>query len=326
MRAALAVSRVAPRGQPVDRAWLETAATLSFLRFGGDTRACRLFLELVRQPALPGASTLVERLAAALDIPPAERTAHIRRAEQIAARALVDAADRGLIGIPIGADGLPGLAAADCRIRRSCSGRRRPRLRWRGQRLRSSDRAPRHRRDSPSRARSGASSPRGIGRRERPGARRRRRRARGALEAGGGTVAVLGLRRRRVYPAEHRELAARILERGAIVSEFPPGTPPLAHHFPLRNRIISGLSRGGRGRRGRAKSGSLITARRPSSRAGTCSRCRAGLLSGRHRGCHALIKDGARLVETVDDVLEELGWTVRPPAPPAQPTKSLQIQ
>ena len=109
MRAALAVSRVASRGQPVDRAWLETAATLSFLRFGGDTRACRLFLELVRQPALPGSSSLVERLAAALDIPPAERASSIQRAEQVAARALADAQERGLSAVPIGAAGYPNL-------------------------------------------------------------------------------------------------------------------------------------------------------------------------------------------------------------------------
>ena len=148
----------------------------------------------------------------------------------------------------------------------------------------------------------------------------------GALEGGGTTVAVLGCGADRVYPAEHRGLAARIIERGAIVSELPPGMPPLAHHFPLRNRIISGLSLGVVVVEAGSKSGSLITARAGARAGRDVLAVPGGILSGRHRGSHALIKDGARLVETVEDVLEELRWTLPSTGSPAQPTKSLQMR
>jgi DNA processing protein len=129
-----------------------------------------------------------------------------------------------------------------------------------------------------------------------------------ALAVGGSTLAVLGCGADVVYPPEHHALAVRIQTNGAIVSEFPPGTPPLPHHFPLRNRIISGLARAVVVVEASDRSGSLITARMALEQGRDVLAVPGNVLSGRSRGCHALIKDGARLVETVDDVLDEIGW------------------
>ncbi|MCR4373279.1 MAG: DNA-processing protein DprA [Acidobacteria bacterium] len=134
-----------------------------------------------------------------------------------------------------------------------------------------------------------------------------------ALEAGGTTVAVLGCGADIVYPYAHRVLAERITAQGQIVSEFLPGTPPCAWHFPLRNRIISGLSRAVVVVEASDKSGSLITARLAMEQGRDVLAVPGGVASGRYRGCHALIKDGARLVETVDDVLDELEGVSRRP-------------
>jgi len=137
-----------------------------------------------------------------------------------------------------------------------------------------------------------------------------------ALEAGGQTLAVLGCGADVVYPREHRELARRIAASGAVVSELLPGSPPLAFHFPLRNRVISGLSRAVVVVEAGERSGSLITARAALEQGRDVLAVPGGIMSGRHRGSHSLIKDGARLVETVDDVLDEIGW--HPRAEPAQ--------
>lgn len=136
----------------------------------------------------------------------------------------------------------------------------------------------------------------------------------GALEAGGPTVAVLGCGVDVVYPPEHQDLTRRICDTGSVVSEFPPGAPPLPNHFPLRNRIISGLSRAVVVVEASEKSGSLITARTALEQGRDVLAVPGSVASGRNRGGHALIKDGARLVETVEDVLEEMGW--RAPASP----------
>ena len=134
----------------------------------------------------------------------------------------------------------------------------------------------------------------------------------GALAGTGRTVAVLGSGVDVVYPRQHRGLAEQVSHAGALVSELPPWVGPRAWHFPLRNRIISGLSRAVVVVEASEKSGSLITARLALEQGREVLAVPGGILSGRHRGTHGLIKDGARLVETVDDVLEEIGWR-RPP-------------
>ena len=128
----------------------------------------------------------------------------------------------------------------------------------------------------------------------------------GALEGGGRTVAVLGSGVDVPYPAEHSTLLERIASAGAVVSEFPPGTGPLPHHFPMRNRIISGLSRAVVVIEAGEKSGSLITARCALEQGREVMAVPGNALSGLNRGAHALLKDGAKLVEGADDILEEL--------------------
>jgi DNA processing protein len=134
---------------------------------------------------------------------------------------------------------------------------------------------------------------------------------RGALSAGGTTIAVLGCGPDVIYPAEHRGLYEQVRGSGAIVSELPPGTPPLPAHFPLRNRIISGLSRGVVVVEASEKSGSLITAACALEQGRDVMAVPGSILGSRYRGCHGLLRDGARLVETAADVVEEL----RLPAP-----------
>ena len=130
----------------------------------------------------------------------------------------------------------------------------------------------------------------------------------GALDAGGRSVAVLGCGADVAYPREHAGLAVRLAASGAVVSELPPGSPPLAHHFPLRNRIISGLVRAVVVIEASDRSGSLITAKSALEQGRDVLAVPGSVASGRYRGSHALIKDGARLVETVEDVLDELRW------------------
>jgi DNA processing protein len=146
----------------------------------------------------------------------------------------------------------------------------------------------------------------------------------GALDAGGATVAVLGCGVDVVYPEEHLRLAERIVESGAIVSELAPGAPPFAYHFPLRNRIISGLARAVVVIEASEKSGSLITARAALDQNRDVLAVPGPILTGRSRGCHALIRDGARLVDSVKDILEEIGWKYQP-QPADISNKSLQM-
>ena len=130
---------------------------------------------------------------------------------------------------------------------------------------------------------------------------------RGALAAKGATLAVLGSGADVIYPAEHRDLAREIQTDGAIVSELVPGTPPQKQFFPLRNRIISGLSRAVLIVEAGEKSGSLITARCALEQGRDVLAVPGNVLSGRNRGGHGLLKDGAKIVESADDILEELG-------------------
>jgi DNA processing protein len=130
---------------------------------------------------------------------------------------------------------------------------------------------------------------------------------RGALSAGGRTVAVVGCGVDVAYPKEHRALMAEIAHAGAVVSELVPGTSPRARFFPRRNRIISGLSRAVVVIEAGEKSGSLITARCALDQGREVLAVPGNILTGRNRGGHALLRDGAKIVETVDDIVEELG-------------------
>lgn len=129
----------------------------------------------------------------------------------------------------------------------------------------------------------------------------------GALEVSGGTVAVLGTGPDRVYPASHRDLAHRIAEQGALVTEFPPGTAPRKESFPQRNRIISGLSLGTVVVEAALQSGSLITARQATEQGREVFAIPGSIHNPLARGAHKLIRDGAKLVESAADILEELG-------------------
>lgn len=137
---------------------------------------------------------------------------------------------------------------------------------------------------------------------------------RGALECGR-TVAVLGSAVDCVYPAEHRRLADEIAAAGAVLSEYPPGTQPLPRHFPMRNRLISGLSRAVVVIEAAEDSGSLITASSALEQGRDVMAVPGNVLSGRNRGGHALIRDGAAIVECAADVLAVLGLEALPVTP-----------
>lgn len=131
------------------------------------------------------------------------------------------------------------------------------------------------------------------------------------LEAGGRTVAVTATGLDRVYPAAHRELACRIAEQGALVSEFPPGTDPRPSHFPQRNRLISGLSIGTLVVEAGRKSGSLITAHLALDQSREVFAIPGSIRNPMARGCHQLIREGARLVESPEEVIAELAQRAR---------------
>jgi DNA processing protein len=138
---------------------------------------------------------------------------------------------------------------------------------------------------------------------------------RGALAAGGRTAAVLGSGVDVVYPPEHGGLCEAIAADGVVLSEWPPGTAPLPFHFPARNRIISGLSLAVVVVEAAEKSGSLITAGCALEQGRAVMAVPGNILTGRHRGCHALIRDGAAVVESAEDVLAELrSSSLRPAA------------
>jgi len=131
---------------------------------------------------------------------------------------------------------------------------------------------------------------------------------RGGLAGAGSSVAVIGTGLDRIYPARNKALAHQLAENGLIVSEFALGTPPLPGHFPRRNRLISGLSRGVLVVEAAPDSGSLITARVAAEQGREVFAIPGSIHSPLARGCHALIKQGAKLVESAADILDELAW------------------
>ena len=148
---------------------------------------------------------------------------------------------------------------------------------------------------------------------------------RGALDGGGKTIAVLGTGIDVMYPAENTELAQRITERGLLVTEFPPGSAPEDWHFPRRNRIISGLSKIVVVVEAREKSGSLITARLAADQGRDVMAVPGSVIGGRNRGANALLKDGAKLVESAVDILQELGVESSGPARRGQDSEGRQV-
>jgi DNA processing protein len=154
---------------------------------------------------------------------------------------------------------------------------------------------------------------------------------RGGLAGASSTVAVLGTGIDVVYPLANAALASEVASRGLLLSEFPPGTPPAAHHFPRRNRLISGLAQGCLVVEAALASGSLITARAAAEQGREVFALPGSIHSPLSKGCHALIKSGAKLVESAEDVLAELAG-FRPsgfastverahaPASPGEPT------
>ncbi|MDX3906023.1 MAG: DNA-processing protein DprA [Pigmentiphaga sp.] len=147
----------------------------------------------------------------------------------------------------------------------------------------------------------------------------------GALEAEGtgGTVAVVGTGADVVYPARNRDLSRRIAAAGAILSEFPLGSPALPHQFPRRNRLVAGLARGTLVAEAAARSGSLITARLAADTGREVFAIPGSIHSPLSRGCHTLIRQGAKLVESAQDILDELQGTPAAIAPETAPDASL---
>ena len=141
----------------------------------------------------------------------------------------------------------------------------------------------------------------------------------GGLEGGASTIAVVGTGLDRVYPKRNLSLAHRIAAQGLIVSEYALGMPPLAPNFPRRNRIIAGLARGTLVVEAAVESGSLITARMANEAGRDVFAIPGSIHSPQSRGCHALIKQGAKLVETAQDILEELGAAAMQTAAPDFP-------
>jgi DNA processing protein len=144
---------------------------------------------------------------------------------------------------------------------------------------------------------------------------------RGALAATGATIAVVGTGLDIVYPAKHRDLAHEIAKHGLIISEFPLGTPSMAKNFPKRNRIISGLSMGCLVVEANLQSGSQITARLAGEQGREVFAIPGSIHSPTAKGCHQLIKQGAKLVDCIQDILEELHWEIDISTKKSQPAK-----
>ncbi len=142
----------------------------------------------------------------------------------------------------------------------------------------------------------------------------------GALTNNGTTIAVMGTGPDHRYPKSNRQLAEKILQNGALVTEFPLNTPPLAENFPRRNRIISGMSLGVLVTEAALRSGSLITARSALEQGREVFAIPGSIHNPLARGCHSLLRDGAKLVENTQDIIEELGALSSITPPPEQPS------
>jgi DNA processing protein len=280
--------------------------TLALLRFGADTKSARLLKDLA---ATPPAELLLERLADALHIRPESRPRQFKIARAMAVRALERGRKAGLSLIAWHDVAMSQLLLQipDPPVVLWCAGDSQA-LRRPGVAIVGSRRATPAGLNMAGKLARGLSAAglivtSGLARGVDAAAHE------GALKAGGPTIAVLGSGADVIYPPEHAGLAQRIRLEGAVVSEFPPGVPALPHHFPLRNRIISGLSQAVVLIEASDRSGSLITARAALEQGRDVLVVPGNPASGHYAGSHALIKDGAALVETVQDVLDAIRWT-----------------
>ena len=149
---------------------------------------------------------------------------------------------------------------------------------------------------------------------------------RGALDGGHHTIAVFGTGVDEVYPSRHTELADQIAANGALISEFPPGTPPRREQFPKRNRIISGMSVGTLVVEAGLRSGALITAKSATEQGREVFAIPGSIHNPTARGCHQLIRSGAKLIETSDDIIEELSALLGELSRPVIQNKSIEMQ
>ena len=292
-----------PKTEAMSDAWTSALVAMSLLRAGYNTAGSRLFKELSAQ-----SQPTIDRLAESLRIPPDVRSQRVRWALAHGHRAVTSAGRLGLTIVPVSAAGYPDRLRQIpdppivLWVKGTVESLNAPAVAIVGSRAATPTGVSVATRLGRELAEAGLVVVSGMARGVDAAAHR------GALDAGGRTVAVLGSGADVIYPREHAAIAQQIAERGAIVSELAPGTPPLAANFPLRNRIISGLARAVVVVEASDKSGSLITARAALEQGRDVLAVPGNVISGRHRGCHALIKDGAKLVETVEDVLEELQW------------------
>jgi DNA processing protein len=303
---------------------VETLVAVSFLGSGDHTAAARLAQE-IRQDFSGLDDGFLQAVAARLAVPPEQRAAAVRAARFAARSAIAAGAHAGIAGIAITSMSYPPLLQKIVDpppflwLKGDPAGLSRPAVAVVGARAATPTGVRMGYQLGRDLAAAGLVVVSGLARGIDASAHL------GALDAGGVTVAVLGSGIDRIYPPEHLGLADRIVDQGALVSELVPGAPPRAPHFPLRNRIISGLSRAVVVVEASEKSGTLITARAALDQGRDVLAVPGSVAGAQYRGCHGLIKDGARLVETVKDVLEEIRWTPPGAAAGAAASKPRQL-